>query len=93
MYSPCATVERKVGGDVCRVRLLRRANLIVPIDARHLRRTLLEYEEYYNAARTHLGLEKETPESRPAEPPERGAKIVSVPFLGGWRRRYRREAV
>ena len=41
---------------------------------------------------THLGLEKETPEGRPTEAPEQGAKIVSVPFLGGLRHRYGREA-
>jgi len=29
---------------------------------RHTRRVLLQYLKYYHESRTHLGLEKETPE-------------------------------
>src|SRR6476646_4049909 len=33
----------------------------------HLRRILKEYTSYYNAARTHLGLQKDAPHRRPIE--------------------------
>src|SRR4029079_11303588 len=33
----------------------------------HLRRVLKEYTSYYNAARTHLGLQKDAPHRRPIE--------------------------
>ena len=39
---------------------------------KHLRRVLKEYFRYYHESRTHLGLEKDCPQSRPIEPPELG---------------------
>jgi len=44
----------------------------------HLREILKEYLYYYNKIRTHLGLEKDTPEDRPIEPI---GKIASAQFL------------
>lgn len=53
----------------------------------HLRRVLNAYVAYYNASRTHLGLDKDAPNCRPVE--SRGA-IISASFLGGLHHRYSR---
>ena len=55
--------------------------------AAHLRRVLRSYAEYYNNDRTHLGLAKDTPHSRPVEA---AGAIVSQPVLGGLHHRYGR---
>jgi hypothetical protein len=46
--------------------------------SRHLRR----FADYYHRSRTHLGLQKDTPESRPAQPPDAG-RIVAIPRWAG----------
>jgi len=46
--------------------------------SRHLRR----FADYYHRSRTHLGLQKDTPESRPVQAPEAG-RIVAFPEVGG----------
>jgi transposase InsO family protein len=53
----------------------------------HLRR----FADYYHRSRTHLGLEKDTPESRPIQAPEAG-RIVAIPEVGGLHHRYERRA-
>ena len=53
----------------------------------HLRR----FADYYHRSRTHLGLEKDTPESRPVQGPE-GGRIVAIPEVGGLHHRYERRA-
>ena len=53
--------------------------------SRHLRR----FGDYYHRSRTHLGLEKDTPESRPVQGPEAG-RIVAIPEVGGLHHRYER---
>ena len=53
----------------------------------HLRRTLKNYAEYYNRARTHLSLEKDSPFQRPVE---RAGGIVACNHLGGLHHEYRR---
>jgi putative transposase len=50
-----------------------------------------EYFKYYHEYRTHLGLEKDCPQSRPVEPPELGA-IVAEPMVGRLHHRYFRKA-
>jgi transposase InsO family protein len=52
---------------------------------RHLR----EFADYYHRTRTHLGLQKDTPESRPIQAPEAG-RIVAIPEVGGLHHRYER---
>jgi hypothetical protein len=47
--------------------------------SRHLRR----FADYYHRSRTHLGLEKDTPESCPFQGPEAG-RIVAIPEVGGF---------
>ena len=51
----------------------------------HLRRVLKEYTSYYNAARTHLGLQKDAPHRRPIE---RRGRIVTRDILGGLHHQY-----
>jgi hypothetical protein len=43
-----------------------------------LRRILKNYFEYYERCRTHLSLEKDTPVSRPIEPPPLGP-VIEIP--------------
>ena len=57
----------------------------------HLRRLLKEYLRYYHTSRTHLGLAKDCPESRPVEHPEIGM-VQSEPQVGGLHHRYFRRA-
>ena len=53
----------------------------------HLRAVLSEYEDYYNASRTHLSLKKDAPHPRPLS---RTGKIIALPHLGGLHHRYER---
>ena len=51
----------------------------------HLRR----FADYYHRSRTHLGLQKDTPEPRPVQAPEAG-RLVAIPEVGGRHHRYER---
>jgi len=57
----------------------------------HLRRVLRQYFRYYHECRTHLGLEKDCPNTRSVQPPESGL-INSEPMVGGLHHRYFRQA-
>ena len=57
----------------------------------HLRRVVRDYLGYYHTCRTHLSLDKDTPESRPIEPPEVG-KVIEIAQVGGLHHRYTRRA-
>jgi transposase InsO family protein len=63
---------------------------IIPLNERHLRRVVMEYVAYYNAARPHRTLELEAPEG-PREARRHG-RVVAHPVLGGLHHRYEREA-
>jgi hypothetical protein len=54
---------------------------------RHLR----NFADYYHRSRTHLGLQKDTPDSRDVQAPEAG-RIVAIPEVGGLHHRYERRA-
>lgn len=86
-YSPWQNgyVERLIGS-------IRRECLDhhIVLDAAHLRRLLREYADYYNSDRTHLGLEKDSPNGRVIEA---DGKVVSRPVLGGLHHRYSREPI
>jgi hypothetical protein len=56
-----------------------------------LRHVLHAYLAYYHGARTHLSLDKDAPEPRRVEPPDRG-QIVATPMVGGLHHRYSRRA-
>jgi len=60
---------------------------LVAFNAQHLRRILAKYASYYNEARTHVSLEKDTPCTRPIE---RFGGIIAHPILGGLHHQYAR---
>ena len=64
-------------------------NHFVILNARHLRRTLGSYFDYYHGSRTHVGLDKQCPFPRPVSSI---GKIVEIPQLGGLHHRYERIA-
>ena len=69
-------VERVIGS-------IRRECLdhVIILNATHLRRVLRAYLAYYHRSRTHLGLNKDAPDGRPASAAA-GALIVT-PEVGG----------
>ena len=75
-------VERVIGS-------IRRECLdhVIVLNEGGLRRVLARYETYYQYSRTHLGLAKDTPISRPVSAL---GSIVSVPQAGGLHHRYER---
>jgi transposase InsO family protein len=65
-------------------------NHIIVLNERHLRAVLTDYiDNYYNPARTHMSLNKDSPVSRPVQSQ---GKIVSTPILGGLHHIYNRVA-
>jgi transposase InsO family protein len=77
-------VERLIGS-------IRRECLdhFVILNARHLKRTLGSYFEYYHRSRTHLALRKDCPIPRAVLD---DGKIVRIPYLGGLHHCYTRRA-
>ena len=76
--------ERWVGS--CRRDLL---DHVLVFDEAHLRRLVKDYVSYYHTDRTHDGLEKDTPASRPVAPkPTESARLMSFPRVGGLHHRY-----
>ena len=64
---------------------------VIALNGNHLRRVLKEYMAYYHESRTHLGLEKDSPEPRAIQSRDVGA-VECEPVLGGMHHRYYREA-
>jgi len=81
-----AYVERVIGS-------IRRECLdhVIVFNEASLRRTLNLYFAYYHSSRTHLSLEKDSPEPRSIQPPAMGP-VVAVPQVGGLHHRYERHA-
>lgn len=81
-----AYVERLIG-------TLRRECLdhVIVLNEGGLRRHLKAFTDYYHRTRTHLGLEKDTPEPRPIQSPSAG-QIIAIPEVGGLHHRYERRA-
>jgi hypothetical protein len=77
--------ERWVGS--CRRDLL---DHIIAINERHLKRLLSEYIRYHHEDRTHLGLEKGTPNGRSRA--TAAGRVLSHERLGGLHHRYDRAA-
>jgi hypothetical protein len=63
---------------------------IVALKERHLKRLLLEYVRYHHEDRTHLGLEKGTPDGRIRS--VASGPVLSKERLSGLRHRYGRAA-
>lgn len=53
------------------------------------RRGLISYAYYYHHTRTHLSLDKDCPDARSIQPPNRG-KVIAIPQVGGLHHRYER---
>ena len=66
-------------------------NHSIIVGERHLPRIVANYVRYYNRARTHLSLEKDSPDPRPIHHMTRG-RIVRRRHCGGLHHEYRREA-
>jgi len=81
-----AYVERLIGS-------IRRECLdhVLIFSERGLRRILQSYFDYYENWRTHLGLAKDAPISRPVQPPALG-NVIELPQVGGLHHRYERRA-
>ena len=81
-----AYVERVIG-------TIRRECLdhMIVFDERYLYRHLRSFLNYYHRSRTHLALEKDSPEPRPIQPPASG-RIIAIPVMGGLHHRYERRA-
>ncbi len=62
-------------------------NHVVVLGERHLRRTLKRYIRYYLDSRTHLSLEKDSPDSRSVQSV---GEIIAIPHVGGLHHRYER---
>lgn len=62
---------------------------VIVLSERHLRRVLVWSIAYYHHSRTHLGLEKDTPDPRPVQSVSAG-RIVALPEIGGLHHRYER---
>ena len=70
----------------CRRELLEH---VVVFGERHLVRLVRSYISYYHEDRGHLGLDKDTPDSRPVTPrPTSTATVVALPRIGGLHHRY-----
>ncbi len=67
------------------------ASITSSCSASHLKRILSDYFDYYNNSRTHLSLDRNPPNPREVEPPERGP-VRSIPQVGGLHHRYIRAA-
>jgi putative transposase len=77
-------VERWVGN--CRRDLL---DHVIVLNERHLKRSMTEYVRYYHEDRTHLALEKRTPNGRAAAADTDGSpQVISMPRVGGLHHRY-----
>jgi len=63
---------------------------VIAINERQLRRAIRSYVNYYHQDRTHLGLQKDTPDGRSVES-HKGANVISIPRVGGLHHRYSRE--
>ena len=64
---------------------------MIILGERHLRRTVRRYATYYNGVRTHLSLEKDSPQGRLVQFPGEGT-IRSRPYCGGLHHEYLRQA-
>jgi putative transposase len=81
-----AYIERVIGS-------IRRECLdhVIVFNERSLHRHVQSFVDYYHESRTHLSLEKDTPGSRPVQPPESG-RVITLAQVGGLHHRYERRA-
>jgi putative transposase len=77
-------VERVIGS-------IRRECLdhVIVLNESHLRNVLSDYVSYYNKYRTHLGIDKDSPEGRPIQ---LVGRIDKIPLVNGLHHYYFRQA-
>ncbi|HMF97471.1 MAG TPA: integrase core domain-containing protein [Vicinamibacterales bacterium] len=64
---------------------------VIVLNRAHLRRLLTIYSRYYHRSRTHLGLGKDAPDSRPVSVMSTFS-IIAIPEVGGLQHRHERQA-
>jgi putative transposase len=64
---------------------------VIVLNQTHLQRVLTLYSQYYHRSRTHLGLEKDAPDSRLVSVKSTGP-VIAIPEVGGLPHRYERQA-
>lgn len=64
---------------------------VIALHERHLRRVLRSYVDFYHRWRVHQSLDMDSPDHRPAQPPDLG-EVVEFPDVGGLQRHYERRA-
>jgi putative transposase len=81
-----AYIERLIGS-------IRRECLdhVIVFNETGLHRVLKEYFRYYEHCRAHLSLDKDSPVSRPIQPPALG-EVIEIPQVGGLHHLYARQA-
>ena len=67
------------------------ASTTIVFNESSLSRHLQAFVGYYHRTRTHLALEKDTPDPRSVQPANAG-RIISIPEVGGLHHRYERRA-
>jgi len=67
------------------------ATRLIVFNEGSLYRHVQSFVDYYHESRTHLSLEKDTPGSRPVQPPESG-RVIALQQVGGLHHRYERRA-
>ena len=64
---------------------------VIVLGESHLRRIVRRYADYYNGARTHLSLDKDSPDERAVQPPNMGT-VIGLKHVGGLHHQYVRMA-
>ncbi len=64
---------------------------MIVFSERSLHHDLRSFVGYYHQTRTHLALQKDSPEPRGVQTPDAG-RVISIPEVGGLHHRYERGA-
>ena len=64
---------------------------VIVMNESSLRRLVKSYLDYYHNSRCHLALDKDSPDTREVQPPDKGT-VVEIPKVGGLHHRYERRA-
>ena len=71
--------------------LLAGTDLLIVLSEQHLKRIVQNYLDYYHDCRTHLSLDRNSPNPRPVAPRDAG-EVFAIPRVGGLHHEYRRAA-
>ena len=63
---------------------------VIVLNERHARRLMRSYVDYYHGSRSHLGLNKDSPDPRPVV--GENGNVIAFPKVGGLHHRYERLA-